>query len=129
MSDRTRLLIVDDSPTVVSLLQLVFESDNYEVTTARDGMEGLEKVRQWKPDLIVTDSLMPNLDGFELLRIVRTEPSTKDIPVIMLTGSDQADHPRPTDLKPDAFVPKSADWPELLALARDLLQRRAVRSV
>jgi CheY-like chemotaxis protein len=125
----TRLLIVDDSPTVLSLLQLVFEGDNYEVATARDGMEGLEKVRHWKPDLIVTDSVMPNVDGFELLRILKSDPATREIPVIMLTGSDQADPTQAARLQPDALASKSADWSELLALARNLLQGRAVRSV
>jgi CheY-like chemotaxis protein len=125
----TRLLIVDDSPTVLSLLQLVFEGDNYEVATARDGMEGLEKVRHWKPDLIVTDSVMPNIDGFELLRILKSDPATREIPVIMLTGSDQADPTQAARLQPDALASKSADWSELLALARNLLQGRAVRSV
>jgi len=125
----TRLLIVDDSPTVLSLLQLVFEGDNYEVATARDGMEGLEKVRHWKPDLIVTDSVMPNIDGFELLRILRNDPATREIPVIMLTGSDQADPTQAARLQPDALASKSTEWSELLALARKLLQGRPVRSV
>jgi CheY-like chemotaxis protein len=125
----TRLLVVDDSPTVLSLLQLVFEGDNYEVATARDGLEGLEKVRHWKPDLIITDSVMPNIDGFELLRILKSDPATREIPVIMLTGSDQADPSQATRLQPDALASKSADWSELLALARNLLQGRVVRSV
>jgi CheY-like chemotaxis protein len=125
----TRLLLVDDSPTVLSLLQLVFEGDNYEVATSRDGMEGLEKVRHWKPDLIVTDSVMPNIDGFELLRILKSDPATREIPVIMLTGSDQADPTQAARLQPDALASKSADWSELLALARNLLQGRVVRSV
>lgn len=129
MSGRTRLLLVDDSPTVLSLLQLVFEGDNYEVATARDGMEGLEKIREWQPDLIVTDSVMPRIDGFELLRRLRSDPATRDIPVILLTGSDQAEHPQTAGLQPDAVALKSTEWSELLALARNVLQRRAVRSV
>ena len=129
MSGRTRLVLVDDSPTVLSLLQLLFEGDNYEVATARDGKEGLEKIREWQPDLIVTDSVMPKVDGFELLRMVRRDPATRDIPVILLTGSDQADHPQTAGLQPDAVASKSSEWSELLALARNLLQARPVRSV
>lgn len=129
MSGRTRLLVVDDSPTALSLLQLVFEGENYDVATARDGVEGLEKVRRSQPDLIVTDSVMPNLDGFGLLRVLRTDPATRDIPVIMLSGSDQADHTPPADLRPDAVASKSGEWPELLELVRNLLQNRPVRSV
>jgi CheY-like chemotaxis protein len=129
MNGRARLLVVDDSPTVLSLLQLVFEGDNYEVATARDGMEGIEKVRQWQPDLVVTDSVMPNIDGFELLRILRSDPATREIPVIMLTGSDQADSPRAADFQPDALASKSTEWSELLKLVRNLLQPRLVRSV
>lgn len=129
MSSRTRLLLVDDSPTVLSLLQFVFEGDNYEVATAQDGIEGLEKIREWQPDLIITDSVMPRVDGFELLRRLRTDPATRDIPVIMLTGSDQAEHPQTAGLQPDAVASKSAEWSELLALTRNLLQGRPVRSV
>lgn len=129
MSGRTRLLVVDDSPTALSLLQLVFEGENYDVATARDGVEGLEKIRRSLPDLIVTDSVMPNLDGFGLLRVIRSDPATRDIPVIMLSGSDQADLTPPADLRPDAVALKSGEWPELLELVRNLLQNRPVRSV
>ena len=65
---RMCVLVVDDSLTALRLVQAVFESEHYEVVTASDGMEGLEKVQQRLPDLIVTDSVMPGVDGFAFLR-------------------------------------------------------------
>jgi two-component system alkaline phosphatase synthesis response regulator PhoP len=63
-----RVLIVDDSPSVLQVLQFVFESEHYGVVTATDGAEGLEKISERLPDLIVTDSVMPGMDGFAFLK-------------------------------------------------------------
>ncbi len=110
-----RVLIIDDSPSVLRLLQFVFESEQYDVVTAADGVEGLRKIAERTPDLIVTDSIMPGMDGFALLRKLKEEPSTSSIPVIMLTsenpdGLDDRDRaPRP-----DAFLQKSSDFIPLL---------------
>ena len=84
----SRLLVVDDSPTVLQFLQMVFESEKFEVSTAADGAEALAKVYQWVPDAVVTDSLMPGMDGCELLGALRGDPRTEMIPVIMLTSGD-----------------------------------------
>lgn len=117
-----RVLVVDDSPTVLSLLQAALEGHHLEVLTASDGVEGLEKIRQFSPDLIVTDSIMPRLDGFGLLARVREDPATRRIPVIMLTSDP--DDPRPGgDIQPDAVITKSAQIEPLLAEIRSLLRR------
>jgi CheY-like chemotaxis protein len=120
----SRVLIIDDSPSVLRLLQAVFEGENYEVVTASDGMEGLEKARQCQPDLVVTDSLMPGLDGFEVLQRLKDHPATGAVPVIMLTSSDPGDAgPAENGAVPDAFVKKSADVEPLLAEVRRALNR------
>ena len=88
---RARVLVVDDSPTALYLLRTVFESEQYDVVTATDGNEGLDEVHRRAPDLIVTDSVMPGLDGFALLRRLRENPATRLIPVVMLTSGDPSD--------------------------------------
>ena len=115
---------VDDSLTALRLVQAVFESEHYEVVTASDGMEGLEKVQQRLPDLIVTDSVMPGVDGFAFLRKLKENPVTRMIPVIMLTSGDLSDSKsQGAESQPDVFVTKSAEMQPLLNQARSLLER------
>lgn len=120
-----RVLVVDDSETVVHFLRLILESEQYEVDTACDGHDGLAKAHQSLPDLIVTDSIMPGMDGFAFLRALRSDPATEAVPVIMLTSGDPHDPDHIVrDPQPDAFVKKSADFGPLLAEIRDALTRR-----
>ena len=77
---RARVLVVDDSPTALYLLRTVFEGEQYDVVTATDGIEGLDEVHRRAPDLIVTDSVMPGLDGFALLRRLRDDPPRVESP-------------------------------------------------
>jgi CheY-like chemotaxis protein len=67
---------VDDSPVALAFLEAVFRGAHYEVETASNGMEGLDKALRSAPDLIVTDGLMPDVDGFELVRRLRNHPET-----------------------------------------------------
>jgi DNA-binding response OmpR family regulator len=121
----SKVLIVDDSETVLHFLRVLLERENYEVDTACDGTEGLTKVHQSLPDLIVTDSIMPGMDGFAFLRALRADPATETVPVIMLTSGDPHDPDHIVRApQPDAFVKKSADFGPLLAEIRDALNRR-----
>ena len=121
---RPRVLVVDDSPTALGLLQAVFEAAHFDVVTANDGGEGLEKVQQCRPDLIVTDSIMPGVDGFAFLRTLRENSATRLIPVIMLSTGDAGDPKSQTnEFQPDAFVAKSMEMGPLLNQAKDLLKR------
>lgn len=110
-----RVLIIDDSPSVLRLLQFVFESEQYDVVTAADGVDGLRKIAERTPDVIVTDSVMPGMDGFAFLRKLKEEPSTSAIPVIMLTSENlDALEERDREPRPDAFLQKSSDFTPLL---------------
>ena len=121
----SRVLIVDDSDTVLNFLKMILENEKYEVDTASDGQEGLAKAHQSLPDVIITDSIMPGMDGFSLLHAIRADPATEAVPVIMLTSGDPHDpdhivrHPQP-----DAFVKKSANVEPLLAEVREALKGR-----
>ena len=120
-----RVLIVDDSPSVLQVLQFVFESEHYVVVTATDGAEGLEKIGEHVPDLVVTDSVMPGMDGFAFLRKLKEQPATRAIPVIMLTSEDPevADH-ADREPKPEALLRKSADFSVLLTRVSEILSSR-----
>ena len=120
----SRILVVDDSETVLNFLRTILETEQYEVATATNGNDGLAQVHQSLPDLVVTDSIMPGLDGFGLLHALRSDPATEAVPVIMLTSGapDDPDHIA-REPRPDAFVRKSADLTPLLAEIRGVLER------
>ncbi len=120
----SRILVIDDSETILNFLRAVLESEHYEVATTTDGTDALAKVHQSLPDLIITDSIMPGLDGFGLLRALRDDPITEAVPVIMLTSGSPNDPDHVArEPRPDAFVMKSADFAPLLAEIRDALRR------
>lgn len=89
VGQRKRVLVVDDERHIVRLVQVNLERQGYEVLTAYDGVECLEKAKAEKPDLIVLDVMMPRMDGFEALQRLKTDPETRQIPVIMLTARAQ----------------------------------------
>src|SRR3569833_1865849 len=84
-----RVLVVDDERHIVRLAQVCLERDGYEVITAADGKEALEKVASTHPDLVILDVMMPYMDGFEVLQNLRKNPETRELPVIMLTAKAQ----------------------------------------
>ena len=120
----SRVLIVDDSETIVNFLRMILESEHFEVDTALNGTDGLAKAQQSLPDLIITDSIMPGMDGFSLLHALRGDPATEAVPVIMLTSGDPNDPDHVVrQPQPDAFVKKSADLGPLLSEVRAALSR------
>ena len=86
---KKRILIVDDEPDFVEMVQMRLEANNYEVLAAHDGKEGLAKAESEKPDLMLLDVMMPGMDGFQVLRRVRKSPALKDLPVVMLTAKGE----------------------------------------
>ena len=82
------ILIVDDSPTEVHVMQKALEKHGYQTAAAENGAEGIRKAREMKPDLIFMDVVMPVLNGFQATRTLANDPSTRSIPVIMLSSKD-----------------------------------------
>jgi DNA-binding response OmpR family regulator len=83
--DRKKILLVDDSSTVLLMERMILSKNEYEVVTAKDGQEGVEKAVSEKPDLILMDVVMPRMDGFEACRQLSEREETRAIPVIMVT--------------------------------------------
>lgn len=119
-----KILVVDDHPSIVRLLQRVLQTDAHEVITASDGEAALRKVRQEHPALVFLDVTMPEKNGYEVLSELRSDPATQRVPVIMLTGKDQeSDMAQGLQLGADWYVSKPFSPPEILSLTRRFLSR------
>lgn len=114
-----KILAVDDEKHIVRLVQVNLERAGYQVVTAYDGVDALKKVSDEKPDLIVLDVMMPQMDGFEVLKNLKANPDTRDIPVIMLTAKAQdADVFRGWQSGVDCYLTKPFNPLELLSFVK-----------
>jgi CheY-like chemotaxis protein len=118
-----RILLVDDEPDVVTVMKFTLETSGFEVITAYDGQEGLEKAKFTFPDLIILDVLMPKLFGDDLAKILKQDPLTTKIPVLFLTnlplsyltGSDRQSPQLQQDSKGNFYISKSCSEQDLLS--------------
>jgi twitching motility two-component system response regulator PilG len=83
-----KILIVDDSATVRKLISSKLEKSGHEVVSAVDGIDALEKIKEFLPDLILLDIMMPQLDGYQVCKLIRSNELTKDVPIVMISGKD-----------------------------------------
>jgi diguanylate cyclase (GGDEF)-like protein len=123
MLSKFNVLLVEDDEDKRQLLQVALEMAGYNVQTATDGVEGLLAVESHQPDLIVTDVMMPNMDGYEMVRRIRANPSTRFIPVIIQTAARGAtdDVRRGAEVGALGYITDPTDLDLLLARARTLL--------
>ncbi len=125
-SQRRKILVVDDEPRIIQFIRLNLEHDGFEVYEATSGPQALEKLRDQLPDLILLDVMMPDIDGFETLRLIR-EIST--VPVIMLTAKgEEDDRVRGLELGADDYVTKPFSPRELVSRVRAVLRRTEMPS-
>ena len=95
MSTKQRILVVDDDPAALRLTGYIFHRADYEVHVAANGAEGLSKVEEVKPDLIILDVMMPDMSGLEVCEHLRAKPATARLPIIMLSARGQVNDTRP----------------------------------
>ncbi len=120
----SKILVVDDDEAINELVKINLEFFGYEVITAKDGIQGFTLAKQELPDLIVLDVMMPEVDGFTVAKRVRENPSTKDIPILMLTAMNQLqDKIKGFDLGVDDYLVKPFEMEELKVRVRALLKR------
>src|SRR5438874_5057944 len=123
------VLIVDDNPQNVELLQAFLEALPVKIITASDGIEALDKVAEHKPDLILLDIMMPRMSGFQVCRKLKSDPKTRDIQVLMVTALNElGDIEQASECGTDDFVSKPVNKFELLTRVKSLLRVRHLKS-
>ncbi|MEN8661808.1 MAG: response regulator [Lentimonas sp.] len=119
-----RILILDDEPDVTELLQYKLEQAGYRVDVLNDPLAFVASVREFEPDLMILDIMMPELNGLQLCRIARADPTMKDIPIIFLTAKGEAeDRIAGLEMGADDYMSKPFNTKELLLRVANVLQR------
>ena len=127
MRDVPLILIVDDMPQNLDLLTRRLQSQGYDVATAADGEEALERVTELAPDLVLLDIMMPKLDGIETVRRLKADEALQHIPVILVTArSDPRDVVEGLDAGGDDYLTKPIDHAALLARVRSMLRVKSL---
>src|SRR5215210_109492 len=131
MESKSNILVVDDNPDKLSLIEAALSLAGYNVTTARDGEEALAVLESYQPDLVITDVMMPRMNGYELAQRIRANPVTKFIPVIMQTaaGRRSEDLRRASEVGALGYITDPTDLDLLLARTRTLLEFKAYLDV
>jgi adenylate cyclase len=123
MSSPARILVVDDTPANVKLLADLLALKGYAVVTAASGEEGLSKIAEHRPDLVLLDIMLPGLNGYEVCRAIRADPATGVLPVVLVTSLDPAqERIRGLEAGADDFLTKPIHSAELLARVKSLLR-------
>lgn len=125
MSDKKKVIVIDDEPDMVTFLTLLLEDNGYATVSAKDGQEGIEKVRTEHPDLVLLDITMPEKSGVRFYREIRGDSELKSIPVVIVTGvakefKDFISTRRQVP-PPDGFISKPIEKQELLDIVARLL--------
>ncbi len=124
MSEKKKILIIDDEPDILELLVLRLEANGYEVTSATDGQKGLDKARNENPDLIILDLMLPSIDGYKVCRMLKFDERFKKIPIVLFTARTQeADMKLGQEVGADAYITKPFEPNILLSKVAELLKK------
>jgi CheY-like chemotaxis protein len=125
LPQKKRILIVEDQAVISSMLKMRLEANNYEVITAGDGEEGLEKARKENPSLIILDIMLPKMNGYKVCQLLKADPNYKTIPIIISSGrTPQEIRKVGKEMGADAFVSKPFEAEELLSKMKELLEKK-----
>lgn len=120
-----KILYVEDHPAQRDIMAQMLDLSGYEVAVACDGLDGVERARVWGPDLILMDLRMPRMDGFEAIKILRSDPATADIPIIAISAWASAKHKeRALDSGADEHFTKPVDLSRLIETINRFLHRQ-----
>ena len=118
------VLVVDDDPVIVKLLQVNFEMEGYNVITAGDGEEGLERARAENPDVMLLDVMMPKMNGLQVAGLLKGDPATNKIPIVLLSAKAEAADVQAGRDVADEYITKPFDPLELLDRVSKLIAER-----
>jgi two-component system phosphate regulon response regulator PhoB len=122
---KSKILVVEDEPDALELILFNLRAAGYEVITAENGQEALRKARTTNPDLMLLDLMLPELDGLEVCKLLRRDPATANLPIIMLTArAAEIDRILGLEIGADDYVTKPFSARELVLRIKKLLQRR-----
>jgi CheY-like chemotaxis protein len=122
---KKRVLIVEDQVAIIHMLRMRLEANNYEVITAADGQEGLEKARKENPSLIILDVMLPKLNGYKVCQLLKADPKYNAIPIIISSGrTPQEIRKVGREVGADAYVSKPFEAEALLSKMKELLEKR-----
>ena len=122
---KEKILVVEDEKDMVYAVTLQLEANDYEVITASDGLEGLEKAKKEKPDLIVLDLMLPKMDGHKICGLLKADTRYNKIPIIMFTArAQESDRKMGKEVGANAYITKPFDPQVLLKKARELLKEK-----
>jgi two-component system phosphate regulon response regulator PhoB len=126
---KPRILVVDDEPDAVELVEFNLRAAGYDTTSAADGAEALHKARAVLPDLILLDVMLPEIDGLEVCKLLRRDPTTAAIPILMLTAkAAELDRVLGLELGANDYLTKPFSPRELVLRIKNLLQRRSAEA-
>ncbi len=122
-----QILCIEDEPEMIDLIRLILERRGFDVQGAAGGTEGIKKIRETRPDLVLLDLMMPDLDGWEVYQQMKADDATRDIPVIVVTAKAQSiDKVLGLHIaKVDDYIAKPFSPQELLASVEKVLSRQA----
>jgi len=125
MNNQTKILIVDDETINLDFFEVMLSKLGFVVEKAKDGVEGLERVKRFFPDIILLDNIMPRMSGWELTRVLKNDPKYKKIPIVMFSDlGDVKDKVAGFDLGVDDYITKPFNFSEVLARIRAVLRNR-----
>ncbi len=119
-----RILVVEDEPSVADLIEAVLAGEGYTVAIARDGAQGLMLARDWRPDLILMDIMLPAVDGTTAIRRLKSDPETADVPIVAMSAGRTLRNQSEELADADAALAKPFDIDALLAQVAFHLSRR-----
>ena len=120
-----KVLVIDDDPVIVELLRVNFEIEGFEVISAGDGREGFERARSDRPDLVLSDIMMPRYDGLQLLTQLKADPATRSLPVILLSAKAQSSEiQRGIEAGAADYVTKPFDPLDLIERVQQVVDKR-----
>jgi two-component system alkaline phosphatase synthesis response regulator PhoP len=122
----TKVTIIEDDPDIAGLVEHYLAAEGFKVGHARDGAEGLKRVKASPPDLLILDLMLPGLDGLDVCKALRAAPATASLPILMLTAKgEESDKVIGLELGADDYLTKPFSPKELVARVKSLLRRKA----